>query len=366
MTELSLSSESRKFGSYPDSRNRRPIMVFAGNFRVGSTEHGLSEGFRKEGWLVREIDKSDFFPRRSSFSEKALARLTMRRQAHLYESAVLDSCLHLRPDVFFTVKGAHLSRRVFETGRKMGIRTVCFWPDRDFDHVGVDARGLLESDLFITSKSFQMPWLSEHGMAERSAFVAHGYDPDAHAPVLKNVTESCFTADIRYIGSHSSSKQRWIEELHQAIPEARLRVVGNRWNNQLSRKLASSLVEAREYIAADYALAIQTSRINIAIHWGKARNGWEDLVSTRTFEIPACGGFMLHIDNEEVREYYEVGTEIDVFSSVEELADKCRFYLANDSLRRQMTQKAHERAVPAYSYHARTREVLTILEGYGI
>ena len=32
---------------------------------------------------------------------------------------------------------------------------------------------------------------------------------------------------------------------------------------------------------------------------------WKDLVSTRTFEIPACKGFMLHVDNSEVREFFE-------------------------------------------------------------
>ncbi|KUJ76305.1 hypothetical protein AVO45_13475 [Ruegeria marisrubri] len=239
----------------------------------------------------------------------------------------------------------------------MDIKTVCFWPDRDFDHSGVDLEGLLASDLFITSKSFQMPWLAERGLAARSAFVAHGYDPDAHMPILRNVTENDYTADIRYIGNHSPAKQCWVEGLNGALPDVNLRVIGNRWSSNLPRPLSQRLVEAASYHAANYALAIQTARINIAVHWGKAPNGWEDHVSTRTFEIPACGGFMLHIDNDEVRQYYDVGTEIDVFSDVDELADKCRYYLKHDETRRRMARKAHERCVPAYSYHSRALEI---------
>ncbi|MDU8913523.1 glycosyltransferase [Aestuariicoccus sp. MJ-SS9] len=336
-------------------------MVFAGNFWKGSTEHGLSAGFQREGWIVREIEQKDFLATGSTLPEKALARLTARIRAERYEEAVLSTLHHLQPNVLFTVKGANLSRRLFEAAYKMGIQTICFWPDYHFDYKGVDIEGLLASSLFITSKSFQMPWLAERRPAGCTAFIAHGYDPDAHAPILRTVTETDYTADIRYVGNHSPAKQRWIEGLYEALPNAKLQVVGNRWSQALSHPMASRLVEARAYIAADYALAVQTAHINVAIHWGKASNGWEDLTSTRTFEIPACGGFMLHIDNDEVREYFDVGTEIDVFSDIEELADKCRFYLAHDETRRRMAQKAHERAVPAYSYHARAREIVELI-----
>lgn len=340
----------------------RRVMVFAGSFRTGSTENGLAGGFRSEGWVVQEIDKDLLLPRGGTLVERALARVASGRRSVQYEATVLGACRRLRPEVLFTVKGAYLSRQVFEAVRALGIRVVCYWPDYHFDYKGVDFAGVLaSSDLFITSKSFQMPWLAENGMGERSTFVAHGYDPDAHVPVLQKVCERDYTSDIRYVGSHSPEKQLWIEGLHQAVPEAKLRLVGNNWNKALSRPLASQLVEASQYVAAEYALAIQTARINVAVHMGKARNGWEDRVSTRTFEIPACGGFMLHVDNEEVRSYFDVGTEIDVFSNVQELADKCRFYLEHDETRRKMAVRAQERCVPAYSYHARAREVLGAL-----
>lgn len=336
-------------------------MLIAGSFWTGSTDHGLSTGFRKQGWIVREIEQKDFVASGTTMAERVLARLTAHRRAQRYEAAVLDACRHLKPDVLFTVKGTFLSRQIFDAAREMGIRTVRFWPDLHFDYNMIDHDGLLAPDLFITSKSFQLPWLTAHGLADRSAFVPHGYNPDAHMPILRTVNENDYSADVRYIGNYSPAKHRWIEGLHNALPGVKLRVVGNRWARTLPRPLNAQLVEARAYHAADYALAVQTARINIAVHWGKAPNGWEDLVSTRTFEIPACGGFMLHIDNDEVREYFDVGSEIDVFSDVEELADKCQFYLEHDEIRRRMATKAHERCVPAYSYHSRAREIQRLL-----
>lgn len=332
-------------------------VVFAGSFWTGSTENGLSAGFRKLDWTIQEIDLRDHFDAGGPLWRRVAGRLTKRFNRAIYEAAVEAACRHLKPDILFTVKGSHLTRPTLDRVRDLGAQIVCFWPDYHFGYPDLDVDALLDSDLFITSKSFQMPWLAERGLKGRSAFVAHGYNPAAHAPVLKEVSESDYTADIRYIGNHSPHKQAWIEELDRRLPDANLRVVGNRWRRALGKGTAARIVEADQYMAASYALAVQTARINIAVHFGKAANGWEDLVSTRTFEIPACGGFMLHIDNDEVREYYDVGREIDVFTTPEELADKCRFYLANDETRRRMAQRGYERCVPRYSQDNRAREI---------
>ncbi len=66
---------------------------------------------------------------------------------------------------------------------------------------------------------------------------------------------------------------------------------------------------------------------------------WEDLVSTRTFDIPTCKGFMLHIDNPEVRELFEPGREIDLFASEDALIAKIEHYLARAMLRGEMIEE---------------------------
>ncbi len=94
---------------------------------------------------------------------------------------------------------------------------------------------------------------------------------------------------------------------------------------------------------------------------GQVSSDWADMVSTRTFEIPACRGFMLHVDNEEIREFYKPGVEIDVFASPEELADKIKFYLRRPDLRAKMIERAFQRCVPNYSYIARARYISSFL-----
>ena len=173
--------------------------------------------------------------------------------------------------------------------------------------------------------------------------------------------EADYRADVLHAGNHSASKQRWIEGAVDAVPEATFHLVGNRWRENAAGRPLARCSALGERVAVSYAEAIQMARINIAVHMGPTASGWEDLVSTRTFEIPACGGFMLHIDNDEVREFFKPGVEIDVFSTPEELADKIRFYLTRPELRMQMIERAHARCVPAYGYAARAREIADIL-----
>ena len=71
---------------------------------------------------------------------------------------------------------------------------------------------------------------------------------------------------------------------------------------------------------------------------------------------------MLHIDNEEIRSFYDVGSEIDVFSTPEECAEKIDFYLKKPDTRKKMIKRAYRRTVPAYSYTERAKQIIRLLE----
>jgi spore maturation protein CgeB len=83
-----------------------------------------------------------------------------------------------------------------------------------------------------------------------------------------------------------------------------------------------------------------------------------DETTTRTYEIPACGGFMLHERTPELRELYDEGKEVACFGSVEELAFKIEYYLARPEECEALARAGYVRCVPAYSYDSRVKEIL--------
>ncbi len=345
--------------SWPNSGGA-PVMVFSGDFWRGASGLGLAQGFRRQGWAVQEIDFSRVtqgFGRSLAgrILRRALAQRIMSDHAH----AIRDAVAALNADVFFTIKGVGLSSQLLDWLKCRNVFTVVYYPDYHFDHGGVSLDVLKDCDLFVTSKSFQVDFLEAIMGKDRVAYVPHGYSDDVHWPLRAIVGDDDYAFDLQHIGAHSRYKQEWLKPLTSLVPPGRLRLVGARWTG-LRAELPGAVVDDSFYDCA-YSLALQSARINVAVPMGMHHNGWEDKVSTRTFEIPACRGFMLHIDNEEVREFFTPGEEIDVFSSSEELTDKVQFYLSRPALRSRMIHRAHQRCVPAYGYAARAAEIASLL-----
>jgi spore maturation protein CgeB len=249
---------------------------------------------------------------------------------------------------------------VLERCREKRVVSALFYPDVYLDNPShrVDQRLLADVDLLFTTKSFHAEYLDALRGPGRWAFVHHGYSPLVHRPHHSAVGEDEFLYDIAYIGNPDARKLAWLIEIARRFPEKRILVAGDRW-----RQLASGTpLEGRTApgrITGDLmAEVVQRSRINLGILAAPDDpRGWRDRVSTRTFEIPACGGFMLHEDNEEVRELFEPDSEFGAFAGLDELCEKIAGYLAEPARRAAIALAGHRRAVPAYSYYERAREI---------
>ena len=86
-------------------------------------------------------------------------------------------------------------------------------------------------------------------------------------------------------------------------------------------------------------------------------------ILTRTFEVPACSGFLLTDRTPGQAQYFEEDREIACFDSPEELHEKVRYYLEHDDEREAIREAGHQRCMSSgYDYEARMREVLSEIE----
>ena len=67
---------------------------------------------------------------------------------------------------------------------------------------------------------------------------------------------------------------------------------------------------------------------------------------------------MLHQRTSDVLELYQEGSEIQCFESPEEALEKIEYYLEHPAEREEIARRGYERAVPAYSYDRRVREIV--------
>ncbi|HLF97415.1 MAG TPA: glycosyltransferase [Methylococcaceae bacterium] len=329
-------------------------IVFGSEMVSGSTEHGIADGFRKLGWDVHLCNPHRFLLQGQSAFGKACAAMQLPVAVRRYNRELAALAARLKPEVMFTVKGNYISRETLDAVRKQGVCTVNYYPDFRFGYKSVNRESFKGYSLFVTTKSFQVPCLAEELGQDRVRFLHHGYVSAVHYPPSSPHRDE--NIDILYVGNHSQEKERWLTQVSDRFPDLLMRIYGNRWKECVKQGSLMQRIAGYAITGADYAGAVFNAKINLAVHMGCADvTNWEDLVSTRTFEIPACKGFMLHIDNPEVRELFSVGSEIDVFRDLDELCDRIEFYLPKVDLRREMAEKAYRRCVPAYSYDERAR-----------
>jgi len=332
-------------------------MVMAGEFAYGTTGAGLAHGFRREGWAVHEVELRQFFPRLGERWARAVLRPMRRLLTESYNAAVLEAVRQTQPQLFMSLKGSGLTPDMLDELGRRGVARAIVYPDYHFEYPDVDPATLERFDLFVTTKSFQVEALRARLGPHRVAFVHHGYCDLTHVPSPAEASPGAPLADVLYVGNYAAEKERWLAAIARRLPQVRLRIVGFRW--QVARDpVLAPCVQGHGLVGDLYTRAVQSAGVNIAVHGDrKEPEGWQDLVSTRTFEIPACKGFMLHVDNAEVRGLFDAGREIDVFAGETELIDKICYYLARPELRRAMAERAHARCVPAYGYAARAAEI---------
>ena len=341
-------------------------IMIAGEFWHGATARGLAGGFRALGWDVAEVDILQFVLRGRGLLSRGAARLLWRNAIAEFNAEILRRAELNRIELFLTVKGVSITSRTVERLRAMGTRVVVFYPDVLFDHPGVDLAALAAADLIVTTKSYHAAWLDRMVGPGRHSFVHHGYCSDAHLPRYQDGVVP-YRWDIGFIGNASPYKADHLAAVVRAFPDARIAIIGNGWDKVPLHTTLAPYVLGDALIGDYFSRALEQTRINLAVHHGPiGQDGWQDLTSTRTFEIPAVGGFMLHVDNAEVRALYEPGYEIGIFADIPSMIEQIGHYLTHEDERAAIAAAGHRRCVPAYSLERRAGEIAALLAERGL
>lgn len=99
------------------------------------------------------------------------------------------------------------------------------------------------------------------------------------------------------------------------------------------------------------------SKINLNPTAKSIRTG----ISQRVWDIVGTGGFLISDYQTELEEHFELGTEIETYRSLEELEDKCHYYLEHEDIRKKIAQKGYEKVKQYHTYETRIKEMLRIL-----
>lgn len=346
----------------PRFRSAKRILV-VGEFWQGANGRGYARAFRELGFDVIELDVNRLFPRFVSLSGRVVSRIMARQFVRNLNQKILNEARAHNIDYAVFIKGVYVDRETISHLKKMNIKTIIFYPDVLFDQPGISENFILENDFIFTTKKFHVDYF-KNDLARTVYHLNHGFYSFNDQNAGMDGRTQHYDYDICYVGNASPYKFEWMEKLSLAFADRKIVIVGNGWEALAKGGPLEKCVLGYPVSGDRLGHYISRSRINLAFHFGPVgEHHWQDDVSLRSFQIPAIGGFMLHIDNDEIRSLYAVPDEIDVFSSPEDLIRKVDYYLTNPTLRERMAKRSHLRCIDEHDLTQRVREMMAVVQG---
>ena len=327
----------------------------------GSNAGGMFRALSRGGCLIEVVDEFYHISLRGTSKKAKIAERLMRpMQETDFNNVIRKRIDTFQPAILFVYKGAFVRPDTIQYAKQKGCKAVMFYPDVSMTFHGTNIpRSIPLYDLIFTTKTFGIKDMQDKFGVKNAVFMPHGYDPEIHRPLTIGPGEQkIFGCDASFIGTWSPKKEQWLTHLREQLPAIDLKVWGDQWHKASSPALKGSIM-GKSILGDLYALAIQASKINLAILSEQVSGSSSgDLITSRTFHIPGAQGFMLHERNEESVLYFREDEEAGFFDGPQELADKVRHYLANDSDRTRIRLAGYKRACRDHSLDARAAQVL--------
>ena len=346
------------------TRTRRILCI--GETWLGSDARAIFSAFRRLGNSVQVLDESNYVSIYwKTTVSRALRKIFKSFFVHELKLDALRLISSFKPHCVFVFKGSWVHPDIIASCRERNIKTLNYYPDVSFlSHGQYLPRTLPLYDHIFTTKSYGVADMRTHLGIRAVSFLPPGYDPELHQPLELSEDEyRLYGCDVAFIGMWSQKKERLLASLMNAMPKLDLRIWGPGWEQARSSQLAKSIM--RRVITGDeYTKAIRGAAICLGLlsERGKGSSSG-DLITARTFQIPACRTFMLHERNAEVLDFFKEDVESAFFDGSEELAEKIDYYINHSAEREVIARNGHARCLQGeYAVDGRARTMLKWLD----
>lgn len=327
-------------------------------FIIGEFFTGRIEIFYKEAFQSLGIELSCF----NTGKPNRLQRVYWQQ---LINGRIKKAVSDFKPDLVLVFKGFYLRPGTIQMIKKKHRCLVfCFNGDSPFNPSGgASNKNILTSichyDCYITFTPLLLEPLKKAG-ARHVEVLKFGFAPNVHYPVeLLAEERRIYANDLIFIGSWDKEREYWLKNL----TDFDLGIWGNYyWATHCKNKLLVHKWRGKEVYEREQTVVLNACKISLNI----LRIQNKGSHNMRTFELPACGVFVLSERSPEIEQFFEKDKEIVLFSSPQELQDKIRYYLKHQAERERIAQAGQQRCIlSGYSYLERAKSMLKIFEHLG-
>jgi spore maturation protein CgeB len=363
-------------------------VLFVGYMGRGQTSGMRCAALRRIGLDVTAVDAGALW-HGAGYAERQLGSWTSHgRRIERLNDSVIEAARRHRPRMVWAEKQEYLYPETIRRLQELDALTIHYNPDPYFSlawkRTSLADACLKAYDVMVVTKRYELDLYRKHASGQ-IIYSPLGFDPVMHVPLLK--LPRVHDQEVAFVGGWEPRRERLLlaaRNVTQSVAvwgygwriaqQSRLNALralrlgrldpGHRFYvGKPCRELQPALRNGEgtngEIYEERYCAAVGGSAISL----GFVRQVCPDQHTTRTFEIPAIGGFMLADRTDEHRELFEEGKEAEYFDSDEEYVEKVRYYLGNPDARVRIARAGHLRCTSSgYSYDDRIRDVMKALD----
>jgi len=323
-------------------------VLFVSNTYEGYPNDHILEAFQNREDVALDVLYSLPLHHKDTIGQKIFHKCKIPLDLNNLNKDILKVVEEHNPEIIFIVKGLSVYPGTLKKIRMRNKDSILVsWSlddmyarhNRSFYYT----QGLKYYDHVFTTKSYNVEELKSLG-ARNVSFLYQAYSRYRHLNETLDVTEPT-KRDISFVGYADEIRFRTI--LFLADNGVKVELAGGTWEKFKSDGHENISIHARDLLGEEYSDFIRTSKINL----GFLRKINRDLHTSRSVEIPACGGFLLAERTSEHDELFEDKVEAVFFDDDQDLLRLVRHYLSDDKQRDLIRMRGLKRCHDSdYSY----------------
>jgi spore maturation protein CgeB len=276
---------------------------------------------------------------------KIIFRLAAGPHVDRLNRDLLGAAERERPDLLWVDKLLWMRPATIDRLRRRNIPTVSYMIDNPFgprQDPGwrLYMKCIPHYDLHVVQRDKNISDYSSRG-ARDVIKIQTAYEPTLHFPPPNGWSDKDRNRDVSFVGTPYEQRGQTLTRLSD-LNEFGVTISGNEpsWRRSLSAEAFTRLYREGELYQQQYREAIWRSKINLSF----LTHSNEDEFAHKSFEIAACGGFLLAERSEGHLQRFREDEEAVFFSNFEEFAQKIRRYLPDEAARTRIAAAGRARA----------------------
>ncbi|HEY1215482.1 MAG TPA: glycosyltransferase [Bryobacteraceae bacterium] len=312
----------------------------------------------RQGHKIVPLNFLTYMPK-NPLLHRLVYRAVLGPQVDRFNRDVIELAERERPGVLWADKLLWMRPRTLDRLREMGITLVSYMIDNPFgprQDPGwrVYMKSIPHYDLHVVQRDKNISDYRSRG-AKDVIKIQTAYEPTIHFPPPEGWSDQDRDREISFVGTPYDDRADTLAKLSE---EFGVTISGNgrSWRRALGPNAFSKLYREGELFRQQYREAIWRSKINLSF----ITHSNQDEFVHKSFEIAACGGFLLAERSQGHLDRFVEGEEAVFFTGFDELAEKIRRYLPDEQARARIAAAGQRRALRD-GYH-NDRQVELIVE----